>query len=62
MDEGKKVNRYFRSGRRSEEIIHAAGLVPVTVWGAGEVVEAKGILPGILRIRYLKNHGLRSSR
>ncbi|MDD7363461.1 MAG: 2-hydroxyacyl-CoA dehydratase family protein [Peptoniphilus sp.] len=46
VDEGKKVIGISAPGVVPEEIIHAAGLVPVTVWGAeGEVVEAKEYFP-----------------
>lgn len=46
VDEGKKVIGISAPNVVPEEIIHAAGLVPVTVWGAeGEVVEAKEYFP-----------------
>lgn len=46
VDEGKKVIGVSAPGVVPEEVIHAAGLVPLTIWGAeGEVVEAKEYFP-----------------
>ncbi|MDY3118081.1 MAG: 2-hydroxyacyl-CoA dehydratase family protein [Peptoniphilus sp.] len=46
VDEGKKVIGISAPGVVPEEIIHAAGMVPITIWGAkGEVVEAKEYFP-----------------
>ena len=46
VNEGKKVIGISAPGVVPEEIIHAAGMVPVTIWGAeGEVGPSKEYFP-----------------